>query len=357
MSDVSPNKFSSKSSSSKGTNKKWKSSKRIYLLCLVVMIITVPLFVLVLAIIAGVSSSLTLKLSEVNTTSMLHELKLIQNKYFSILSLSGLITDGNSNLSKLIRGFSMNSSLKDSTENKRIDFILNTTIVGNEVLVYPPPSCRAISISHPTYKSGYYWVATSSGRGRRRVYCDMTKICGNITGGLTRAAVLNYETRPHFCTRQFQRIDKNSKCIRSIVYPGCSHIVFPALNTYSHICGTVESYYQGSPDGFNRGRGHFQMNINDYYVDGISLTYGHEPRHHLWTFVAQHYGKCAQNKPTFVRNNFSCLKQECKTSPCIHSFSMHLQKPIMENIELRLCQDEAVINEVIIVGNLEIYVR
>ena len=356
MSDVSPNQFSSKSYSSKGTDKKWKSSRIIYLVCLVI-IITIPLFVLVLVIIAGISSSLTSKLrAEVNRTSILHELELIQSKYFRILSLSGLITDGNSNLMKLIREYSMNSSLKDSTENKRIDFILNTALGRSKV--FPAPSCQAIKMSYPTYKSNYYWVTTSS--GSRRVYCDLTMVCGNITGGLTRVVVLNKETRPDICYREQFGFDRNG-CVRNTEEAGCSHIVFPVLNAYSHICGTVESSIFGYPDAFN-GKVRFpQITINDNYVDGISLTYGKAPnRTHIWTFAADRYDTCRQHPPSFVGNNFSCLKWLlCSTSSqsCTHSFYVKLPKPIKEDIELRLCRDQHRHNEGIYLGNLELYVR
>ena len=47
-----------------------------------------------------------------------------------------------------------------------------------------------------------------------RVYCDMTKICRNETGGLTRVAILNNET-----------LD-----VRSTEKAGCSNIIFSVMN-------------------------------------------------------------------------------------------------------------------------------
>ena len=67
-----------------------------------------------------------------------------------------------------------------------------------------------------------------------RVYCDMTTSCGTFTGGLTRVAVLNNETRHQLCTDDFL-INENIQCKRSTKDPGCSNIVFPAMNiSYSH---------------------------------------------------------------------------------------------------------------------------
>ena len=50
----------------------------------------------------------------------------------------------------------------------------------------PAPSCRDLL---PYSPSGYYWVRASNG-SVVRVYCDMTLLCGNITGGWMR--VLNW---------------------------------------------------------------------------------------------------------------------------------------------------------------------
>ena len=366
MCDVSPNKFSSKGYNSKGTDN--KLSKIIYLVCLIVIIITVLLLLIVLGINAGISSSLTSKsIFGLNEASKLQELELLRNKYFSILSglkfnmsrLSGLFTDGNSNFIKLIREISINSRLKDATVNKHIDFILNGTF-GRSIL-FPAPSCQSISTSYPALKSDHYWVITSS--GSRLVYCDLTTICGNIAGGLTRVGVLNLENRPQVCSGDFVTVDRNSRCLRSIEEPGCSHIVFPVWNvSYSHICGAVEAYFLTSPDGFNGSSTSPNTSINDNYVNGISLTYGKAPnRTHIWTFIAHHTQNCTFNKPHYVGNNFSCLKWEdsCSTSThsCTHSFYMQLQEPTTEDIELRLCQDKNQEDEVIYVENFEITVR
>ena len=51
---------------------------------------------------------------------------------------------------------------------------------------------------------------------------------------------------------------------------------------YSEVCGKVIGYQVGSPDGFSTGTN----SIDTYYVDGISLTHGSNPRKHIWTFVA-----------------------------------------------------------------------
>ena len=193
----------------------------------------------------------------------------------------------------------------------------------------------------------------------------MTKSCNNFTGGLTRVAVLNDETRPSICTGDFL-IYQNKRCVRISEEPGCSHIIFPLMNmSYSHICGTVESSWFGHPDGFIGNDRNSNTNINENYVDGISLTYGKEPsRTHIWTFIADRQS-CPNNIPDYVGNNNTCLQCEdsCSSSPksCSPSFFRKLEQPVTANIEMRLCRDQHRTSggggsEGIHFGNIEIYV-
>ena len=50
---------------------------------------------------------------------------------------------------------------------------------------YPAASCAAALLNDPSSPSGHYWVGSSNGSSVR-VYCDMTRSCGNITGGWMR---------------------------------------------------------------------------------------------------------------------------------------------------------------------------
>ena len=46
-------------------------------------------------------------------------------------------------------------------------------------------------------------------------------------------------------------------------------------------------YQYGSPDGFPPDLGGYDLvynpNINNIYVDGVSITYDSNPRKHVWT--------------------------------------------------------------------------
>ena len=50
---------------------------------------------------------------------------------------------------------------------------------------------------------------------------------------------------------------------------------------YSHICGRVQAFWFGTPDGF-AGSQRSSTTINGNYVDGISLTYGTSNKTHKY---------------------------------------------------------------------------
>ena len=216
----------------------------------------------------------------------------------------------------------------------------------------------------PSSTSGYYWVMSSNGSSVR-VYCDMTKSCGSVTGGLTRVAILNNETRHQLCTDDFTTTNENTRCVRSTENPGCSNIIFSVMNiSYSHICGTVQAFWFGFPDGFTERSS--SITINDNYVDGINLTYGTSSKTHIWTFIADGEGSnqnCPRHILEYVGNHYSCLNMESSctssSSSCYSPFFRLLQQPVTEDIELRLCRDQQRKGhgrEGIYLGNLEIYV-
>ena len=131
--------------------------------------------------------------------------------------------------------------MKHNLLNEYINIIINSTLSGHKFS--PAPSCRAIRTLKPSSLSGYYWVRSTNGSSVR-VYCEMTKSCGNITGGLTRVAVLNNQNRHLICVGDFK--DNNIQCVRNTEDPSCSHMLFPLMNiSYSHICGRVVGSWFG----------------------------------------------------------------------------------------------------------------
>ena len=181
--------------------------------------------------------------------------------------------------------------------------------------------------------------------------------------------------------------------------PSCDSIIFPIPNniSYSSVCGKVLGYQKGSPQAINTGAGHY--NLNSYYVDGVSITYGEAPnRQHIWTFMAsyQEAGNGLFTCPcyiastipavqTFIGDDYFCEAgfsagnpnpstmytddplwdgESCRfrESPCCQVpglpwFTKTLSSATTENIELRICGDEGTANEDNPVFFYEIYVK
>ena len=110
-------------------------------------------------------------------------------------------------------------------------------------------SCAALPPSSP---SGYYWVRASNGSAVR-VYCDMTRSCGGVTGGWTRVAELDMTNSSHQCPSGLrQRTDSNIRtCVRNTDSPGCSAVQYSTANIhYSRVCGKVIAYQYGTTNAF-----------------------------------------------------------------------------------------------------------
>ena len=153
--------------------------------------------------------------------------------------------------------------------------------------IHPASSCKEIKEADPNKASGYYWVKAGN-ESSIRVYCNMTLTCGGITGGWMQVANIDMTNSSHSCPNGLNIITKQSKrlCIKT-VSSGCSSAVFHTHGiANANVCGKVIGYQDRSPDAFlpfNQNRG---LTIDDGYVEGVSLTYGANPRKHIWTFAA-----------------------------------------------------------------------
>ncbi len=76
----------------------------------------------------------------------------------------------------------------------------------------PASSCLQLSLVNSSFPSGYYWVRVSNGSAVR-VYCDMTRSCGGVTGGWTRVAFLQFQSGSDPCPDGFR--ERNDSGIRT----------------------------------------------------------------------------------------------------------------------------------------------
>ena len=159
-----------------------------------------------------------------------------------------------------------------------------------------PSSCSQILKHNSSAPSGFYDIATPSGRATS-VFCDMTRTCGGqLLRGWTRVASLGFtaaggSSMSIRCPSGFrERSDRNRSsglraCGIESATAACASILFDTHDIpFTGVCGKVLGLRFGSPDGFS-GRVP-STTLDSNYVDGVSLTYGLHPRRHLWTFAA-----------------------------------------------------------------------
>ena len=252
----------------------------------------------------------------------------------------------------------------------------------------PAASCAALLDFSPSSPSGHYWVRSSNGTAVH-MYCDMTRSCGNITGGWTRVSSINILENDTQCPGNLLKREDSNTCGVQIVafsLPYCSSVNFFVNSIrYSKVCGKIKAFPVGSLEAFH---GIFHS-IDHAYVDGISLTYGH-PRQHIWTLAAGTSesnvscpctNNCQANSttppPSFVGKDYFCdtgskdhsdplwnggnciamntYSSSNSASPPL--FYRNLPYPATEDIEMRVCSDESRSNEDIAIEAIEIYVQ
>ena len=248
---------------------------------------------------------------------------------------------------------------------------------------YPAVSCAAILQFIPFSPSGHYWIRSSNGSAVR-VYCDMTRSCGNITGGWTRVVELDMSNTSQQCPSSWTMTSSPARSCFASTPTSCPGTVFPTLGlTYSRICGRAIGYSTGSPDAFAEIYNFRNSpSIDEPYVDGISVTHG-SPQQHIWSFAAGHGGsfRCpcdnanhaldrAPFPPSYVGNNYFCDgdyngalwdAMNCTTNCCTFNnppwFSVSLPAPTSDDIEVRICGDENPSNENVLLSVLQLYVQ
>ena len=178
--------------------------------------------------------------------------------------------------------------------------------------------------------SGTYTIRPSGG-SPVTVYCDMdNEECGG--GAWMKVASYNYSDPSTACPGDWNLITSPVRsCGRSSPSGSCASAVFPTNSIeFSSVCGRVITIQFGSPSAFYQYHRQSQKSIDDYYVDGVSITYGN-PRQHVWTFVAypsdhRTYSwdlcPCSQpslnvpSPPPFVGKNYFC---DTAAPTCCHT--------------------------------------
>ena len=141
---------------------------------------------------------------------------------------------------------------------------------------YPILSCAFLARTAP---SGYYWIRTSNG-SVVQLYCNVSLMCGNTTGGWMKLFELDMTNSTHHCPEGLQEQSANGSrtCVRTI-REGCSSVTLLTYSlNYTAVCGRVRAYQYGFTNAFTA------TSIEETFVDGVTFSHGH-PRTHIWTFV------------------------------------------------------------------------
>ena len=180
------------------------------------------------------------------------------------------------------------------------------------------------------------------------------------------------------------------KLCRKTVDSGCSSVTISTNGvSYSKVCGLVYGYLKESSDAFAKWafcgiEGQPPCTIDHPYMDGVSITHGSSPRQHIWTLTGSRAASlcpCGNNPtvtaPSFIGQDYFCDVSDANTysiadrlwdgqgcssggEQCCQKanwFCKDLPQSTTDNIEFRLCTDEARSNEDVYIEDVEIYVQ
>ena len=272
---------------------------------------------------------------------------------------------------------------------------------------YTGLSCEDIYNNHPstTDKSGYYRI-----NDNQWTYCNMTATaanndfittCAGVGGGWRRIVNINISAGDD-CPGEwrkatqsgvsFCRVASNSTLSNQFTY---SSAIFSTNGTsYQGVCGRARGYQKGDTLAFWSSHPSFSKTIDESYVSGLSITYGSNPRQHIWTFASGRGEKfnnrwncpCSVNNAynpssSFVGNNYYCESGStyapsknayyfndtlwdgagCVDNCCDDTtqpwFYRQLNQVTQDDIEARICTGNGFLAESALIDQLELYIQ
>ena len=253
--------------------------------------------------------------------------------------------------------------------------------------LYVFESCDIVSGLRFPFSSGTYRIGPSQDNYSLMNCSTSTALtCNGIYGQWRRVAYLDTNQTNIECPGNLQATTNPPSCRISGSSPTCSSVFFSSgCLPFSQVCGRIHGRYSGAPDAFDTFTGVRPgiPTIDDNYVDGVSLSYGMNPRNHVWTLAAtilqntRRVGcaSCDYLVPDFVGSDYSCqIVPDCSglsdDSTCRlveiwndnnlcngdNIFYRNLTQTTTENLEMRLCRDQATSDEDISISFIEIFV-
>ncbi len=201
--------------------------------------------------------------------------------------------------------------------NDQLTSLLRGKYLG-QVEEFPASSCREILEVFPNANSGDYWIVNQGDR-LFQAYCNMDLACGpDSIRGWMRVANVNLSDPSQNCPPgnfHFSTTGSIRYCLQNNAGYGCESSTFSVLQVpYTSVCGRATGVQIGTVDVF-LDTPNPMRSIDDVYLDGISLTYGNNPRKHIWSFVAsisENLSTCpcsnysVDNSPSYVGDHYFC---------------------------------------------------
>ena len=220
--------------------------------------------------------------------------------------------------------------------------------------------------------------------------------CGGT--GWRQIAYLNMTHPDQTCPEQWRLYEQDTirACGRQRSgVASCDSVQFSSNGyVYTEVCGRIIGYQYASPDADTHSniRPTPGNEINEPYLDGVSITYA-APRRHIWSLYGGHSDKCCTIKHinftenlNFIENNYFCDSGNpgtiwhldytmftehplwdgiagCGSSPtcCAPTsgpwFRTILTVPTISDIEIRICADQSTGNEDTPVELIDVYIR
>ena len=267
---------------------------------------------------------------------------------------------------------------------------------------YTGSSCEDIYNNSPEIsdKSGYYCINDS-----QWTYCDMLAIgvangdfittCAGVGGGWRRIVNINISAGDN-CPVGWLKATQSGIPFCKVTSDSnqfCSSTSFSTNGiSYQRVCGRARGYQKGDTLAFYGADINFNRTIDESYVTGLSITYGSNPRQHIWTFAAgcgekiEHNQNCpcttslAYAPASFVGNDYYCESAPWYYSPhtyffndtlwdgagCVDNccddatqpwFYRQLNQTTLDDIEARICVAGFYLYRSTLIDQLELHIQ
>ena len=210
--------------------------------------------------------------------------------------------------------------------------------------------------------------------------------------------MLDYKNQT--CPSQWRAYTSKKACGR-ISSQSCSSVIVPTGNdSFRQVCGRFRAFGFGSTDAFAALVVQGPVTIDGPYVDGISITYNNRgQREHVFTYAAgvmeqynpgnsphctcpcaggtqipsfvqstDYYCESGNSDNTYLNDQIFCdplwdgkecryAEETCCNPPHQPWFCKTLDKCVNSDLEIRLCADQSVNDEDIVLESYELWVR